>query len=287
MQRVILTALAALVAASLACSVNINLPDLPRVQTGPEQTLTVAESAPDSEATVDVTLNMGMGELTLTGGGSDLVTGDIRYNVDEWEPTITNTGDTLTISQGEVDDNEVALPGENVVNNWALQLGDVPMHLSLNAGAYSAELELGGVPLRSLSIHDGAASSSVSFDAPNPEEMDEFVYETGASSVSLSGLANANFDEMEFNAGAGEYKLDFSGDLQRDMDVSIVAGLSSLRITVPAGTNARITVGGGLHDVDTQGSWNASGDTYETGGSGPLLSIDVDMGVGSLTLVSQ
>jgi hypothetical protein len=117
--------------------------------------------------------------------------------------------------------------------------------------------------------------------------MDRLVYETGASSVTLTGLANANFADMEFNGGAGDYELDFSGDLQRDATVKVVAGLSSLRITVPAGTNVRIDVGGGLHDVDTQGSWSAGGDTYETSGSGPQLTIEVDMGAGSLTLVSQ
>jgi hypothetical protein len=50
--------------------------------------------------------------------------------------------------------------------------------------------------------------------------------------------------------------------------VRVVAGLSETRIIVPAGTHARVEVTGGLHDVDTQGSWSASGDTYETGSSG-------------------
>ncbi len=287
MQRALPVVIAALLTASLACSINFNLPDLPRVQTGPEQTFTVAEAAPDAAEAVAVTLNMGVGELNLSGGGSDLLSGEIRYNVAEWEPTLTNTGDTLTLAQGDEDDRNIGLPGDNVVNTWDLQLGDVPVDLSINAGAYQAELELGGVPLRGLTVHDGASSTEVNFDDLNPEVMETLVYETGASSVKLNGLANANFEEMEFNGGAGSYELDFSGDLQRDASVRIVAGLSSLRVSVPAGTNVRVEVGGGLHDVDTQGSWSASGDVYETTGSGPLLTIEVDMGAGSITLVSQ
>jgi hypothetical protein len=288
MQRPILAAIAALTAASLACSINLNLPDLPRIQTGPEQTFTIAEAAPDAAEVVDVELNMGMGELTLSGGAAGLIDGEVRYNVDEWEPTLTNTGDTLTLSQGDSDDLQAGLPTEDVINAWDLQLGEgVPLNLSIDAGAYAGNLALGGLPLRRLEINDGASHAEVSFDAPNPEAMERLVYETGASSVTLTGLANANFEEMEFNGGAGEYELDFSGDLQRDATVEVVAGLSSLRISVPAGTNVRVDVGGGLHDVDTQGNWTASGDTYETSGSGPTLTIDVDMGAGSLTLISQ
>ena len=40
-------------------------------------------------------------------------------------------------------------------------------------------------------------------------------YETGASTVKLNGLANANFGTLIFSGGAGDYTLDFSGDLQR------------------------------------------------------------------------
>jgi N-terminal domain of toast_rack, DUF2154 len=288
MQRTILAAVAALAAASLACSINLNLPDLPRIQTGPEQTFTVAEAAPAAADVVDVNLNMGVGELTLAGGASGLLEGEIRYNVAEWEPTLTSSGSTVTLTQGDDDNFESGLPGDNTVNDWNLKLGEtVPMNLNVNAGAYEGNLELGGVPLRRLEIRDGASHTEVNFDAPNPEAMDRLVYETGASSVTLTGLANANFEEMEFKGGAGDYDLDFSGDLQRAASVQVVVGLSSLRISIPAGTNVRVEVGGGLHDVDTQGSWSANNDTYETSGTGPLLTIEVDMGAGSLTLVSQ
>ncbi len=284
MQRSILAVVAALAAASLACSVNLNIP---RLQAGPQQTLTVAETAPAGAGVVDVNLNLGLGTLDLSGGGSDLLAGEIRYNVADWKPTITNHGDSLTITQGDGPNNHGGLPDDNVVNAWTLRLGAQPVNLTVNAGAYEAHLALGGVPLRGLEINEGAADTTVSFDTLNPEHMGRLVYATGASSVTLTGLANANFDEMSFDGGAGDYDLDFSGDLQRAATVKVTVGLSSLRLRVPAGANARVTVDGGLNDVNTQGSWNQNGDTYETGGSGPLLTIEVDMGAGSLTLISQ
>ena len=291
MRRPLLAAVSALTIASLACSINLNLPDvdLPRLETGPEQTFTVAEAAPADVEVMEVNVEMGAGELNLAGGASGLLEGTIRYNVAEWEPTLTNTGGTLTLSQGDLSDDgiNVSLPNDDVINTWDLKLGDVPMRLDIKAGAYKGDLALGGLPLRHLKINDGASSSNVTFDTPNPEVMDQLVYETGASSVTLTGLANANFDEMEFKGGAGDYELDFSGDLQREAQVDIVVGLCDLTITVPEGANVRVDVTGGLSDVDTQGSWTASSDVYETGGSGPLLSIEVDMGAGSLTLISK
>jgi hypothetical protein len=290
MQRKILAVLAAISLAALACNINLDLPNVNvgGVETGPEQTVAIAEPAPEAGVeVVAVTLNMGAGQLNLTSGGSGLLAGEIRYNVADWEPTITNTGDTLIIEQGD-DDDTINLPGgDDVINEWTLALGEVPMNLEVNAGAYEGNLALGGVPLRDLEINDGASSTTVTFDTPNPEEMDRLSYKTGASSVTLTGLANANFEDMNFDGGAGEFELDFSGDLQRDSAVHVTAGLGSVRIVVPAGTTTRVEVTGGLNDVNTQGSWTASGDVYETTGSGPTLTIEVDMGAGSLNLISQ
>jgi hypothetical protein len=286
MKRNVILAVAALAVASLACSINFNLPDVPRLQTGPTETLTVNEPLPDSGEVVDVTLKMGAGELNVSSGAEGLVEGEIRYNVAEWEPTIANTGDTLTISQGDGDIN-LGIPESDVVNDWDLKLGDAPMNLTINAGAYEGTLDLGGLPLRNLEIADGASEAHVTFDSLNPEAMDRLVYHTGASDVTLTGLANANFETMSFDGGVGDYTLDFSGELQRDATVTIDSGVSSVRIVVPEGVAVRVEVDGGLNDVSTEGAWSHSGDTYEVSGEGPTLTILVDMGVGSLTLVSE
>ena len=283
MKRLILCAVAVLSLAALACSfITINIP---RLKTGPTETLTVSEPLPDASV-VDVTLKMGAGELKVSGGAEGLVEGEIQYNVAAWKPTITNDGDSLTIQQGDTN-GQIGIPENDVVNQWDLKLGNAPMNLTINAGAYDGALDLSGVPLRNLEINDGASDAVVTFDSVNPEEMETLVYETGASSVDLTGLANANFAEMTFAGGAGDYTLDFSGELQRDATVQVTAGVSSLRIVIPSGTAAKVTVRGGLNDVDTDGDWTTSGDTYETSGDGPTLTIAVEMGVGSLTLVNK
>jgi hypothetical protein len=276
-------AVAALAAASLACTIG---PNIGRLNTGPTQTVTVSEPLPTGVEVVDLEINMAAGELNLSGGGEGVVDGEIRYNVTEWAPEIDNTGDRLTITQGD-DDNINGLPDNTVINDWTLRLGDMPFDLTVNAGAYDGSLDLDGVPLRSLTVHDGASNAEVEFNSLNPEVMDELRYDTGASSVTLIGLANANAEEVVFTSGAGDYELDFSGDLQRDLSVRVNSGVSSVRIVVPPGTNVQVTLDGGLTDVDLDGNWSQSGDTYSLSGSGPSITIEVDMGIGSLALIEK
>ncbi len=278
-------AITALVVAALACSpVSVNVPKL---TTGPTETLTVSVPSPEKDVVPDVEVLMGAGELKIGGGGEGLVSGEIKYNVAEWKPEVVTDADgNVTLKQGQ-QDNFTGLPQNEVVNNWDLKLGDSPMNLILSAGAFDGTVALGGVPLRNLSLKNGASNAEVTFDSENPEEMDKLVCEAGAASLSLTGLANANFSEMEFKGGAGDYTLDFSGALQRDATVTITTGVSSLRIVVPSSTAATITVTGGLNNVSTEGTWTVTNDVYSTGAAGPTLTIDIQMGVGSLTLESK
>ena len=288
MKRNALAVVAALAAASLACNLNFNF-NIPQVKTGPTETLAINEPAPPAGAGVmAVTIEMGAGKLDIQGGAAGLAEGEVRYNVAEWKPTVTRDSKSLTLTKGKANDT-IRLPGQGnaIVNDWALKLGSTPMALTVNAGAYKGTLALGGLPLRSLTIHDGASNSKVTFDSANPEKMDSLTYETGASTVSLTGLANANAQTIDFTGGAGDYELDFSGKLLQDLTVSVKAGVSSIRLIVPAGIAATVNVTGGLNNVNTDGNWTHTGDIYNQTGEGHSLTIQVDMGVGSLKLVNK
>jgi hypothetical protein len=158
------------------------------------------------------------------------------------------------------------------------------MDLMIEAGAYEGNMELGGLALNNLTVKDGAAQVNLSFSEPNLVEMSRMAYSTGASEVTLTGLANANFNTFDFDSGAGSYTLDFSGELQRDASVKVDSGLSELIIIVPEGVNATLTIEGGLTDINARNGWSQSGNTYSHEGSGPALTITVNMGAGSVTL---
>lgn len=276
----------ALALAALACSFSVDV-DVPRLKTGPTETITLSERLPDRNTVGDVSLTMGAGELIVSGGAQEaFLEGELKYNVAEWKPTITQEEGRIAITQGEARGN-FGFPDGEVVNDWTLKFGDAPMELTVNAGAYTGQLDLTGLNLRNLTINDGAGTSHVTFDSPNLGQMEQLRYTTGASTVTLNGLANANFEAMRFKGGAGAYTLDFSGELQREATVDIEAGVCTLTIVVPQGTPARIVLDGSLTTVKTEGKWSVDGDVYEKSGTGPVLTINVELGAGTLTLVNE
>ena len=155
-------------------------------------------------------ISFGAGELSLAPGASQLVEGTAEYNVEALKPKISTNGAEVEIKQGEL----LNLVDPNgLKSKWDFRLGSSAMDLSINAGAYQGDFQLGGLSLTGLTVKDGAASVELDFNKPNPSPMTVLRYETGASKVTMSGLANANFSTMIFDSGAGDYSLDFSGDL--------------------------------------------------------------------------
>ncbi|MGA2111008.1 MAG: toast rack family protein [Anaerolineales bacterium] len=279
-----LAVLATLAGATLACS-GLTF-SVQQVQTGPTQTLTINEPLPASGQAASVTFELGSGSLHLSAGASGLAEGNIRYNVADWAPQVQRSGSNLTIRQ-QTSTSTFALEGPQVVNDWDFRLGPVPMNLTIEAGAYHGNLDLTGLFLRNLSISDGASQSEVNFGQPNPETMQLFSFRTGASTATLRGLANANFQEMTFDGGAGDFTLDFGGELRHSATLRLRTGVSSVRLVVPTGLNVLVTTQSGPSSVQTDAGWRASGSTYRHGGTGPLLSITIEMGLGSLSLLSD
>lgn len=284
-RKMIFLAILILALASLACSVNINLPDW-QVVTGPTETENInVPLLPDTQAIPDVTLKFAAGTLNLQPGAEGaLVTGTATYNVADLKPTVSTENGNILIETGNFDLKGLPKLNQDVINNWELKLGASPMRLVINAGAYQGDYELGGLSLERLQIEDGASQVDVSFSTPNLAQMSSLQYTTGASQVSLKGLANANTTDMTFRGGAGEYTLDFSGELRNNMDVNIESGVSSVTIIVPEGVNAQVISDSGFTTVSTSGSWKQNGNTYQLTGSGNTITINVKIGAGSLKL---
>jgi hypothetical protein len=283
MKAKIISAFLILALASLACGINV---DLPQMKTpGPDITEEISIPTPESDE-ARLKLSFGAGELTLAAGaGKNLVEGTATYNFDQFKPVIKTDGSEVTLQMGDVDFNDF-LAFDQLKNEWDLKLGDQPMELDIDAGAYDATYELGGLSLTGLSISDGAADVKLSFSEPNASEMAVFSYETGASNVKLVGLANANFSAMSFSGGAGDYTLDFSGELQRDAAVNVDTGLSNIILVIPEGVNAVVTVDSGMSNINSGPGWSQSGDRYSIEGEGPTLTIIVNMGAGNLTITN-
>ncbi len=286
MNRKFLPFLLILVLATMACGFSVNIPSAPTP--GPEVTDEIAVAVPEPAASEDevsaetrLKISFGAGELALSSGAGDmLVEGTATYDVPNFKPEIKVEGNTVEIKQGEFRSLNVG----DFRNEWDLELGKTPMELEINAGAYQGRYDFGGLALTNLTIKDGASDVDVSFSAPNLTKMSVLRYETGASNVELTGLANANFSTLIFNGGAGDYTLDFSGELKQDATARIEAGFGNLMLVIPEGVDARVTVEGGAINVNHSSGWGQSNRTYTQDGSGPTLTIIVKMGAGNVTI---
>jgi hypothetical protein len=117
------------------------------------------------------------------------------------------------------------------------------MTLEIEVGACDAEFDLGGIPLTELTIEIGAASGEIDFSRPNPERLEEIDIEAGAASVAVLNIGNANFEQFNFEGGAGSFELDFCGKYKDEAEISIEIGLGSAEVILPRDIPVRIETG--------------------------------------------
>jgi hypothetical protein len=123
--------------------------------TGPTETVPVSIEAGSSDH-ANVELNMGFGEMTVTGGATKLVQGNLEYNVARMKPEVTSSsnGDHATVTVRQPGGSNTFGKTRNV---WDLQLSNkVLLDLTVNCGAGQAKLDLGDALLRELEVHMGA-----------------------------------------------------------------------------------------------------------------------------------
>jgi len=277
--------IAALAFASLACGINLTLPE-DAIKVGSLVTDNILVQAPSPGETTDVLIEFGAGELYIQPDGSNaLIQGTATYNIEDLKPQITTSGRDVHLDQGSFEYEFTGLPNfSDIENTWDLQFSSQPINLEVRAGAFKGDFEFGNMAIHELKIFGGASSLNLAFSRPNLVPMGQFKFTSGASNVELTGLANANFSLMNFQGGGGSYKLDFSGQLLRDATIEIDGGLSNFSLVVPQGIPAIVTVSSNLTNVSTSGTWTGSETTFMQAGEGPTLTFIIKLGAGQLTL---
>ena len=172
---------------------------------------------------------------------------------------------------------------------FELALGKAkPYMLTLEVGASESSFDLGGLPVTRLIAKQGAGKADFDFSAPNPQPMSLLDVDAGAVGMNMKNLANANFAEMAIHGGAAVYKFDFGGALQRDAHVRIVTGMSSVVISVPASTAAKITTESTLSGMDVGDGFMKKEGAFWTeaalAGKTPVLTIYASISLGSLLI---
>src|SRR5215204_1839310 len=220
------------------------------------------------------------------GEGDAWVAGTYYDPTNRRAPRILEEGASVTITEAEPSFERIpAVFGG--IPRYELEVGKGrPFALTIETGASEFDLDLGGVPVNRLLVRLGAGKFELGFSVPNPEPMDLLEVSSGAASIELENLANANFSEMRLSGGAASYELDFGGTLSRDARVSVETGLSGVEISVPASTAARIvaettlgSVGVGDGFTKREGAFLTKGALSE---STPVLEVRAGVRLGSL-----
>jgi hypothetical protein len=172
---------------------------------------------------------------------------------------------------------------------YELALGKArPFMLTLEVGASESSFDLGCLPIRTLVLRQGAGKVDFDFSAPNPQVMSLLDLNAGAVGLEMKNLANANFAEMRVDGGAAACKFDFGGTLQRDAQVKIKTGMSTVELCVPSSTAAKITSQSVLGSLDIGDGFMKKEGAFWTeaalAGKTPVLTIRANISLGSLLI---
>jgi hypothetical protein len=134
---------------------------------------------------VNIEVNLGAGDLQLTGGAEKLMEADFTYNVAKIKPEVKYTDGTLVVRQPETSRMPALLGITDFRNDWKLHLNDeVPMDLSVDVGAGSSNLQLAGLSLTKLDITLGAGTYTVDLGGDWAKNLDVTI-DAGAADVTL------------------------------------------------------------------------------------------------------
>jgi len=125
--------------------------------------------------------------------------------------------------------------------SWDLKFTDeIPIEFEIAVGAAKANLDFTGMKISDLNIETGASRMFVNFNEPNPIEMDEFNLELGLAKFKGKNLLNANFNELNIEAGVGTVTLELTGEINRRVYVNMELGIGSTTIILPSNAGIKL-----------------------------------------------
>ena len=123
--------------------------------------------------------------------------------------------------------------------------------------------------------------------ALNSEIPLELIVTLGAGESELF-LSDLNLESFTMQIGAGESTLDLSDYSGQNLEVDIQGGVGELTVFLPSDARIESNVRGGLGEINTTGL------SYENGlyvrdysGTGPVIEIRIEAGIGQLNLIVQ
>lgn len=192
-----------------------------------------------SAESVRVRIEMGAGELKLSGGASKLLEADFDYSGAEGKPDVrydvTGNQGHLTITQAGA-----GVHFGRTRNNWDMRLAnDVPMELKIEMGAGQGSLRLGGLLLTKLDVEMGAGQATVDLTGNWKKDLDAKI-EGGVGTATIRLPKNVG---VRVHAAGGIGSINAHG-LEREGDVYVNDAYGKSPVTL------RLNVAGGVGTIN-------------------------------------
>ena len=212
---------------------------------------------------VRVQINMGAGNLKVSGGTEKLLEADFTYNVAKLKPEVEYTDGALVVRQPDVK----GLPDLRGItdfrNEWDLRLNDeVPMDLSVDMGAGTSDLQLAGLPLTRLDVTLGAGTYTLDLSGDWARDLDVTI-ESGAADITVRLPRDVG---ARVKIEPGPNMIDATG-LTKDGDVYTNPAYGASEVTLQIDIQAGI----GLIDLEVEEAAATSDTSPVTGDLSKLI----------------
>lgn len=179
---------------------------------------------------------------------------------------------------------------DNTVAELDLQL---PSHVTIffdsKIKAGEIFMDMGGLRLKEFLVNNWAGEIDVNFSEPNKEKMDFFGIKTRAGELTCSKIGNARFEKADINAGVGELRIDFTGDLVNNCMAKVDLDIGESYLELPRDIGIKLKIGGWsfLSEKNIDSHLFKKGSTYYSEGyttSKEKIYLRVSTGLGEFTV---
>lgn len=200
----------------------------------------------DGAAYGDITLTLGAGELRIQGGAPDdaLMEATVFSKAPEWQPELVQSINNSRRSVVMTDKGHKAKEWFAVdsPNSWMVLLNNrVPTNLEVKVGAGDCRLELEGVTLESLNVHNGAGDTTIDLGTNQGKRFDA-VIRIGIGDLTLRVPRESN-TRIRAETGIGDIS---SKGFVQDGDIFVTEGFN------PAVAVNEITLNQGVGSISLE-----------------------------------
>ena len=214
-----------------------------RVAVGPTQTDSQSVELGNAES-VQAAIKMGVGQLNIRGGATDLMDAEFTYNVEDWRPEVDyqQRGDIgeLQVSQPDAEIN--GIPDDNIEYRWDIALQNaIPLDLNIDLGVGESELNLSGLALQDLVVDTGVGSAVIDLTGPWQDSFDVRI-NGGVGETTVYLPENVGL-HMAADTGIGSLVVN---GLQKDGDVYTNAAYGNSDVSIT------LEINGGIGEITVQ-----------------------------------